>query len=337
MGSGGGRMKSYVIVAIPKQDDYVWNLSSEKVPHLTMLYLGENLENIDRVTEYIKHVTNVSVPKFGMDVERRGVLGDESADVLFFGQYNRKNLEEVRRYLLQDPDISKAYNEAFQYPTWTPHLTMGYPETPAKPDDRDYPGTTWVNFDRLALWTDDYEGVEFPLKDDTSDELRMSERGAEFLSHYGVRGMKWGVTRARVSAGVSAGGKALKDAYTPSRDAKSAQKYQVKAKLGGVRSLNNDEMRLVIQRMELEQRYRDLYGERQYHDEAVSRAKRYSKRGARWAGRFVSDVLKDGAASWIKRPGSNASGRTSGRAWDAGKQFGNVIDGTVVSPLAIGR
>jgi hypothetical protein len=149
--------------------------------------------------------------------------------------------------------------------------------------------------------------------------------------------MKWGVVRDRVS-GVnnSTPVKAVRKVYGPSKDAKSLQKYQLKAKVGGVRTLDNHEMRLVIQRMELEQRYRDLYGERQYHDEAVSRVKRYTKKGARWAGRFLSDVGKDAASSWLKRPGSNASGRTSQRAWDTGQRFGNVIQATAGSPRAIG-
>jgi hypothetical protein len=157
----------------------------------------------------------------------------------------------------------------------------------------------------------------------------------ENFKHYGVKGMKWGVTRERVKTGANA----VKKVYAPSSDAKSAQKYQIKAKVGGVRTLNNHEMRLVIQRMELEQRYRDLYGERQYHDEAVSKAKRFTKKGARWAGNLITDILRDGGSSWLKRPGSNTSGRTSSRvrAWTTGEQFANVIDGSVVQPKAIGR
>lgn len=327
---------SYAIVAIPAQDDYVWRISSEKVPHLTLLFLGDHLENVAQVSGFLGHVADVSISRFGMDVERRGVLGDKSADVLFFGEHGRDRLKDIRSYLLGNEDIRKAYDSAEQFPEWIPHLTMGFPETPAKPDKRDYPGTTWVNFDRIALWTGQYEGVEFQLNDNDR-ALSMSDRGEQFLKHFGVKGMRWGVTRANVRSGLSAGGKALADAYKPSQDAKAAGKAQVKAKLGGVRAMSNREMQQVIHRMELERRYRELYGERQYHDEAVSRLKRYSKRGARWVGHFLRDVGADAAASWLKRPGSNASGRTSARAWDAGQQFGNVIQGTIVEPRAIGR
>ena len=44
---------SYAIVAIAAQDDYVWRLSSDKKPHLTLLYLGDQLNNLDRVQEFI--------------------------------------------------------------------------------------------------------------------------------------------------------------------------------------------------------------------------------------------------------------------------------------------
>lgn len=331
-------MKSYVVVAIPSQDDYVWKLSSEKVPHMTLLFLGDKLENVDRVAEFVDHVASTSLCKFGMDVDRRGVLGSESADVLFFGDYCRNMLEKARSYLLGNDDIQKAYQSVEQYPEWIPHLTMGYPATPAKIDEHEHLGLSWVNFDRIALWTGDYEGVEFPLKNEYADELRMAADGEAFLEHYGVKGMRWGVVRDHANAvRNSAPVKVAKAVYGPSQDAKKTQTYQLKAKVGGVRTLNNHEMRQVINRMELEQRYRDLYGERQYHDEAVSKAKRFSKKGARWAGRLLNDILKDAGASWLKRPGSNASGRTSARAWETGKQFGTVIDGAVVTTKAIGR
>lgn len=310
------------IVAIPSQNDYVWKVSSEKIPHLTLLFLGKQLDNVGLVEEFLEHVADTSLHKFGLDVDRRGILGDNSADVLFFRNRWDKMLDEFREYLLQNTDIFKAYKMVEQYPEWTPHLTLGYPESPAKPDKREHPGINWVDFDRIALWMGDYEGIEFPLKNELSYELQMSAKGEAFLQHFGVKGMKWGVIRDHAKSG----GEFVKEAYTPSKDAINAQKYQVKAKLGGVRALNNHEMSLVIRRMELEQKYRDLYGERQL-----------TTKGARWAKKFANDVLKDAAASWLKRPGSNFSGRTSATAWRNGQVFSNVIEGSIVNPRAIGR
>lgn len=192
-------MSDLAIVAIPSQDDYVWKISSEKVPHLTLMMLGdaENNPNLGRIEDFLDHVVNTSMRRFGLDVDRRGTLGDQDADVLFFKNpgYNVKNLETVRRYLLTNRDVFQAYNSTVQYPTWTPHLTLGYPKTPAKEIERDYP-ISWVSFDRIAFWIGDYEGPEFLLKDDWDDQLRMSE-----LAHYGTKGMKWGVRNDRDAGG----------------------------------------------------------------------------------------------------------------------------------------
>lgn len=271
----GHGTSGYAVVAIPSQDDYVWKLSSEKVPHLTLLFLGDNLSNVDHVVETIKHVADTSLCKFGLDVDHRGVLGDKSADVLFFKNpgYCVKRLEEVRSYLLGDTDILKAYNSTEQFPAWIPHLTMGYPDSPAHPDPRDYPGTTWVTFDRLALWMGEYEGVEFPLKNDEYDSpLAMSNLmaiGEDFLQHYGVKGMKWGVRRS-TDSGPSAvevrtrPGRRVKTSggkrHPASEDAIRVAKTRQLAKKSTTDSLSNKELQELINRMNLEQQYKRLNG-----------------------------------------------------------------------------
>jgi hypothetical protein len=148
------------------------------------------------------------------------------------------------------------------------------------------------------------------------------------IKHYGVKGMHWGVTRAKVAAGATKGAKAVYDTYKPSKDAIDSQKYQTRAKIGGVRNLNNAEMRKVITRMQLEQQYRDLYGERQYHDEGVSQAKRWAKKGARWAGRFTEGVAKDAATSWVARPGGRppSNDPVKVRSWTTGQNFAVELD-----------
>lgn len=307
------------IVAIPSADDYVWKLSSEKVPHLTLLFLGDNVENLTHVEKYVGHVVNTSASKFGMDVERRGVLGDQEADVLFFGEYGRNRIENVRRYLLVDPHIQKAYNQVDQFPEWIPHLTLGYPETPANLDDREFHKTTWVSFDRIALWTGEYEGVEFLLKNN-DDALSMADRGRAHLAHYGVKGMKWGIRRDNA---VSGGKRAATAAYNyakPAPDAVRAKKIKTRAKVVGVDALSNQDLQGLITRMNLERQFSEL--------KQVEQAETYVGKGKKWAGNFINDVLKDAASSWLKRPGSNFSGRTSGRAYSWGQQVGGAIGGT---------
>lgn len=287
-------MSPIAIVAIPALDDYVWRLSSEMVPHMTFMMLGDSLDNQDRVVEFIQHVVDTSLTKFGMDVERRGLLGPQDADVLFFGQHNLQKLQDFRRYLLNSPDISKAYHSVEQYPEWTPHLTMGYPATPAKPDMREYPGITWVNFDTVALWTGDYQGVDFPLK---PNELSMMETGAQFLSHHGIKGMHWGVRRksptdsspssvevhTRPGKTVTATGGRNHPAHTDAIDVAVARQ---KARVSSTDALSTKELQHLVNRMNLEQQYSRLA---QTDPRSKSQADKYLKTALR-AGKTANDI-----------------------------------------------
>ena len=197
-------MTSWCIVAIPDENDITWRISSEKIPHMTLLFLGEQDGDPTRMLEHIVHVANMSLTRFGLGVDRRGVLGDDEADVLFFSGHGIDRIKQFRSDLLANRDIREAYESVEQYPEWTPHLTLGYPNSPAKPDNRDYPGISWVNFTKLALWVEQDEGFEVPLKE--QEELAMSQKVEDFLEHYGVPGMKWGQRKAARASARSAAG-----------------------------------------------------------------------------------------------------------------------------------
>lgn len=222
-------MDEIVIVAIPAEDDPVWKVSSEKVPHLTICYLQGPLGNEENTIRFVEHTVKTSLSRFGLSVDRRGTLGSDDADVLFFDKnYGGKELLSFRGFLLTNKDILEAYRKAPQYPMWTPHLTLGYPATPAKPNPNDY-GLNWVNFDRIAIWTGDYEGPEFVLK---KNDLEMPidaswsiEETGDFLQHFGVRGMRWGVRRAvNPSTGLVKGTVegAIRGGQTPRVDSKAS-------------------------------------------------------------------------------------------------------------------
>jgi 2'-5' RNA ligase len=198
-------MSNLVIVAIPREDDPVWKYSSEKKPHCTLLFLGENQSKSVAIAQFLQHAVTIwDRGPFGLSVDHRDTLGDDEADVLFFRKdWSTKELASFRATLLKNKDIRDAYDSAEQFPEWNPHLTMGYKSTPAKKDERDYPGFHWVEFDRIALWTGDYEGPEFRLEynyDPMGTEVMMSaQKGEEFVQHFGVKGMKWGVRKVRGS------------------------------------------------------------------------------------------------------------------------------------------
>lgn len=242
-------MSGVVIVAIPNEDDLVWKISSEKIPHLTLLYLGENSSDIDinEISSFLDHATSTTLFRFGLDVDRRGTLGSESADVLFFSEgWEAKEIKQFRHNLLQNREIQKAYASTDQFSTWTPHLTLGYPENPANPNPNDY-GVSWVRFDRIALWVGNYEGPEFTLKTRTDmAEVSMSDVVNDVLKHYGKKGMRWGVRNAPTTTG------------PVSSDAKTASKAKAKAQTKGVKALSNQELRDLNQRLQLEQTYSNL-------------------------------------------------------------------------------
>ena len=195
-------MANVVIVALPSEDDYVNKISSEKVAHMTLLFLGEmsKVQNLSKILDFTEHAANEMLTRFYMEVDHRGVLGPDQADVLFFKKTNWggfKDINDFRLALLQENNIRTAYDSVQnQFDEWIPHLTLGYPATPAKPDNRDYPGFWSVNFDRIAVWVKDFEGTEFLLKSYDYDEVMamgsMREKGAAFIEHYGFLGMRWG-------------------------------------------------------------------------------------------------------------------------------------------------
>lgn len=151
-----------VIVAIPADDDPIWNVSSEPTPHMTMIWLGQQDFTPEDWGAILAAVQSAAT-QFGeyeggpqeLTVTGREPLGDDDADVLMLDPGRMANL---RDYMLSHQTIKTAYEAVDQYPQWTPHLTLGYPETPAEGE----PGET-IRFDRLAVWDGDYEGEEYPM------------------------------------------------------------------------------------------------------------------------------------------------------------------------------
>ncbi|QEQ93871.1 hypothetical protein SEA_KARDASHIAN_6 [Streptomyces phage Kardashian] len=253
-----------VVVALPSEYDEVRKVSSEDEPHLTLLYLGDpgyDVNQLDHVIDYVEHASSL-LHTFALDVEDRGELGDKKADVLFFNKKWSREITTFREHLLQDPLIYSAYASAEQFEGWTPHLTLGYPETPAKKRAKDDYPITYVRFDRIAVWTGESEGPTFKLPNHSYDmEVAMSgikspSSAMAELSHYGVKGMKWGVRRSDAELARAAG------APKPrlSEDAKKTEQLHNKIQSKGTGSLSNQEMRQYLERMDLERRFQQTMG-----------------------------------------------------------------------------
>ena len=260
---------SWCIVALPEEGHPVYKVSSEKVPHLTLLFLGESKEPAKaiRIIEAIQHTIKTSFStKFSLGVERRGTLGDDQADVLFFYKDEAGRVRDFRSLLLKNDDIKQAYDSTFQYPEWTPHLTLGYPNNPAKPIPDDSHSISWITFDRIALWLEDSDGPEIRL--DTYDPMtesveqmhhteRMIQKGMmamvdsdDFLEHYGVKGMKWGQRKA-----------ARNDAAVQKQAAKYkkiASKYEMKRGTREELLAEREKVQKKISKMDPDKAYRSM-------------------------------------------------------------------------------
>lgn len=88
--------------------------------------------------------------------------------------------------------------------------------------------------------------------------VAQAEAAADFLSHYGVKGMKWGVRKGGVSGGRSKSG-AVKEAA--SEDAERVGGLKTRAKTQKTtKMLSNKELQDAIKRMQLEQQFSQLSG-----------------------------------------------------------------------------
>lgn len=252
--------KQVVVVALPAEDDPIREVSSEKEPHLTLAYLGVpnyTPDEMVNVLEYLEHAAS-QLHSFYGDVRDRGTLGEKKADVLFFNRMVETKVENFRSHLLKNELIARAYLSTDQFPDWIPHLTLGYPDAPAKKNKGRAIGSySYIRFDRIALWTGDYSGPSYKLKNGDFDMATVhSDLGRQIaddvLKHHGVKGMKWGVRRTDAQL-AGARPKA-------SEDHRKAQEANRKASRAGTKTLSNKELQDAITRMNLERQYSSLTG-----------------------------------------------------------------------------
>lgn len=147
-----------LVVLLPAADDSVNTASSEDIAHMTFVSFGDSEIDemhrdslITQISDYAADTTPITVP-----IVERGELGDDSADVLFLE--GTDSLMALRDGLMEQPDVRGFHDAVEQYPSWTPHVTLGYPELPALAE---YDGDE-ITFDRFALWIGN-DRMEFPM------------------------------------------------------------------------------------------------------------------------------------------------------------------------------
>jgi 2'-5' RNA ligase len=148
-----------VIVALPAEADPVTGASSEADgAHCTLLFLGDTaaLDQAALAAALEQFVTRGEVGVMTENVSGSAVLGTNKADVVLF---DGASLTQIRNGLLEAHTILSAYDAVEQYPNFIPHVTLGYPETPATGE---FTGEQ-ITFDRLALWFGEDRTTIYPL------------------------------------------------------------------------------------------------------------------------------------------------------------------------------
>jgi hypothetical protein len=96
----------------------------------------------------------------------------------------------------------------------------------------------------------------------------------EFLAHYGVKGMRWGVSKSSSSGGSGS-------RSSSSEDHKIAVAAEKKINRSGTQSLSNKELQGLIQRKNLEKQYRDMQihekSSMERGDETIKKILKYGK------------------------------------------------------------
>lgn len=156
-----------IVALLPAASDPIVAASSQ-LAHVTMAYLGEaadlSAETVDGILAQVRELAANAAPTTAVP-ESRGTLGESEADVVFV---RSDGLDELRELLTVDGSAvaGAIAAEAFEF---NPHITLGYPDEPARadydPDEHDE-----VAFDRLAVWLGERR-EEFPLGESVEDSL----------------------------------------------------------------------------------------------------------------------------------------------------------------------
>lgn len=154
-------------------------------------------------------------------------------------------------------------------------------------------------FDANGLITDvKYRGVS-----GGSSMAQADDFVSDFLAHYGVKGMKWGVRKSDVPTGetrVTQKGKKLKGeggkGLPAHDDAKKAAVSKQKAKGSGLQSLSNKELQDLQKRMNLEQNVREL-------------SAKEKQATANPAARFIRKTLMNSGKQEAQKASNNATSK----------------------------
>jgi 2'-5' RNA ligase len=135
-----------LFVAIPSAEDPINTISEEDVAHCTLTYFGEAETLPPGALNDLRDAAITvaeEVGSFTANVSGVALLGADKASVVLL---ESQELVELYHWLCAHPAVEMAQKNGQQFPTWVPHLTIGY-DTGILEDPPEQ-----ITFDRLGLW-----------------------------------------------------------------------------------------------------------------------------------------------------------------------------------------
>jgi hypothetical protein len=138
-----------LFVAVPSAGDPINDISQEDVAHCTLTYFGEAEALPQLLQNDLRAAAEIAAEEcepFTAQISGVALLGEDKASVLLLESHE---LVALRGWLCAHPAVEMALKMGQQFPTWVPHLTIGYSigimEDPPEQ----------ITFDRLGLWLGD--------------------------------------------------------------------------------------------------------------------------------------------------------------------------------------
>lgn len=243
------------IMAIPSPLESI-RLVGDEDKHATLLYFGETDTLPDdakeTLTDAVKMASTMLFP-FSEGVREVSRLGPETPPALV-AMLTGDDLSQIRNLFLMNPSIKGYLDNTAQFPLFTPHVTLGYPDYTDEVILRSLMQSIYgVRFDRLSLWWND-EQIEFNLDLAPEDNLAMTNAVENFIEHFGIKGQKWGVRRSVDSATgrVEQTGTTGLKPRTGSADQIEQDRIASKIAKGGVESVSNSDIQAFTRRLQLQ-------------------------------------------------------------------------------------
>lgn len=191
------------IMAIPGPLDPI-RLVGDEDKHATLLYFGETNTLPDGakdvLTESVGTATSMLSP-FGESIHDITRLGSDNPPALV-AMVSGSSLTQIRNLFMMNPAV-KSYldNNPDQFPNFTPHVTLGFPDFADEAILRSLARRLdSVVFDRLSVWWND-ERIDYPLNGG-NNSIAMSDQIENAMAHMSAKVVTKISTKPTESGGV---------------------------------------------------------------------------------------------------------------------------------------